>query len=165
MAVIVEDGTIIVGANSFVSLARAKEYNVERGRSLTGSDDVIEGQIVLACDYIKLREPDIIGFRTYGRLQELPFPRENLYVHGEYLPSIEIPQEIQNAQCELVWVINQGIDILRTVHEAPLKRRKTGPLEKEWFGPAGAVEMPAVMQWLQLFLLDTSMYRLRVERI
>jgi hypothetical protein len=165
MALIIEDGTgDDPTANSFGTLTEIREYNASRGRAALGADGEVEGFAIRAMDYIIAREPDMLGFRTFGLDQPLPYPREDVWIAGEYLGNQEIPQQLINAQAELVWAIHSGIDLMPNIHEAPLKRRKVGPLEREWFAPAGPPEFPIVMSWLRPLLLDSG-FTLRTVRI
>lgn len=55
MALIVEDGTGLVNAESYVSVADYKTYHVNRGIGVAGSDLDIERRLRLATEYIDLR--------------------------------------------------------------------------------------------------------------
>jgi hypothetical protein len=166
MALVIEDGD---GgdptANSYATLVEIRAYNTARGRTLDAVDGTVEAQAILAMDYIEFQEPNMQGYRTFGSVQPLSFPRENIIIGGDYLPNDEIPVALKNAQAEMTWQIDQGVIPFKTITTAGLKRRKTGPLEKEWFeGEPSQPSIPYVDRWLEPFLISIG-FDLRVERV
>lgn len=166
MALVVETGSgSNPAANSYATLLEIRAYNTARGRTLDVVDATVEAQAILAMDYIEFQEPNMQGWRTFGSDQPLSFPRENIIINGDYLPNNEIPTQIKNAQAEMTWQIDQGVIPFKTITTAALKRRKTGPLEKEWFeGEPSQPSIPYVDRWLEPFLISIG-FDLRVERV
>lgn len=154
-------------ATSYADLAFIRAYQAARGRAYTSgdvADAIADSQAILAMDYLASLEGDMQGSRVFGADQPLAFPRDDVYLYGELLANDEIPLVLMNAQAELVWQIKAGVNLFPTVQGAQVKRRKTGPLETEWFAPGEAPAMPAVMAWLGLLLNESGM-SLRVVRI
>lgn len=100
---IIEDGSIVTNADSYISVADAQTFIDARGLSVT----ITEGLLYQAMD--SLNTLDYKGFRTDASLQALPFPRSGIYLSdNRLLPSDEIPQELIDAQCWLAYYIDSG---------------------------------------------------------
>lgn len=104
MAIVVEDGSIISGANSFISLADANTYFTANGNPTQWSgatDPVKEGALLAGAKYLRLK------FTYKGSLEDLtqalPFPRSEFFdSEGRTLCGTGvIPQDVIDAQCEL----------------------------------------------------------------
>jgi hypothetical protein len=102
---IVEDGTGLATANSYVSLATATTYNDLRGNVLwaaaSESDKVVA--LIRATDYLdtrwkwqSVRDTDT---------QALQFPRESLYNTDGADVSGTVPMELEDACCEYALVV------------------------------------------------------------
>ena len=100
MALIIENGSIVDNANSFVTAAEMVAYAALRGVTITADTTTQEQQIILAMDYLVSREQSMKGTRV-SDLQELPYPRFNVRYNGYYITGSEIPKELKNAQIEL----------------------------------------------------------------
>lgn len=72
---IVEDGTGLATANSYVSLAEANTYFSVRNLLWTGSDSVKEMALVQASEYITARWEPVLKGRRLSIEQSLAFPR------------------------------------------------------------------------------------------
>lgn len=122
MAVIVEDGSCVEGANSYLSVADFKTYADARGLSYDGkSDDEIGQALIRATSWIDATyRTRFSGVRTYGALQSLQWPRKaGSIVNGQYVPdaylttvtdvegipiaTTEIPSAIKNAAAEAAY--------------------------------------------------------------
>lgn len=167
MALVVEDGSgSNPSANSYAALAFLRAYNVDRGRAYASgdvNDATATAQAIVAMDYIEALEPEMNGSRV-AATQPLAYPRNNVYLYGELFPSDEIPVQLQKAQAELAWQVKSGVILFPTTQGQPIKRKKTGPLEKEFFEAATLPSIPYVDQWLSV-LLGGSPSALRVVRV
>lgn len=164
MALVVEDGSgANANANSYADLAFIRAYNLARGREFTDDDDLGIARALLAMDY--LQSLAYQGSRTFGQDQPLEWPRENVWLYGDWFANDAIPVQLKNAQAELAWQVQSGIVLFPTQSGQQVKRRKIGQLEREFFGPAADTPfMPAVNAWLAP-LLETTGMALRVERV
>lgn len=98
MALIVEDGTGVVNANSYSSLEYADEYFTLTGNSAWGGGATQKEQaLILATRYIETFEYQ--GVRQFPEIQLLKFPRKYVYVDGVVQDGI-VPRGIKNACCE-----------------------------------------------------------------
>jgi hypothetical protein len=106
VAFIVEDGTVVVGANSYVSLEYAATYLAARGYTLwadmASPGDAQESALIIATSYIdtvyRFRFP---GTRKMGRGQRLEWPRADAEdIYGDVIADDVIPTELMDAVCE-----------------------------------------------------------------
>ena len=101
MTVLVEDGTGVVGANSYASEDDFDQYCEDRNYTVTVGDTeaaLIRGTGILDGIYRK----SYPGTRAWGRDQPLQWPRMNATdAEGEEIAIDEIPQEIIDATCEI----------------------------------------------------------------
>jgi hypothetical protein len=105
MALVVEDGTIVAGANSYNSLAELRAYASSRGVTL-GVDSVIEAQSLQAMDY--LESLNYKGTPVEPDVQDLTFPRTGIHLDGRYLAADTIPKNLKSAQAQLVIELVNG---------------------------------------------------------
>ena len=74
--IIVEDGSVVAGANSYVTEAELTTYAADRGITLTAATDVL---LIKAMDYIE--SLSFIGTK-FSEGQSLQWPRSNVYIDG-----------------------------------------------------------------------------------
>lgn len=133
MALVIEDGTQVAGANSFVTRAEVIAYASARGVTLPDTD-ATDVHAVNAMDYLAAQ-----CFRGSVALatQALPFPRKGL-IDGDDAEGyvFTIPAGIKQAQLQLALDSANGIKLLASSNPtAEVKRVKVGPLEREFFAP------------------------------
>ena len=125
MSLIVEDGTIVANANSYVTTAYAINYLAERGLSFTDeTESYLEELAVQAKDW--LEQQSFIGIRA-TRDQVLQWPRDYVCIDGfDYLRA-NIPSYLLYSQVEVMYAIDSG--------DSPLSNRtlfkeevKVGPI-------------------------------------
>lgn len=104
MALIVEDGSRVPGANTYVSLQGFKDWADARGIHYD-SDSHVTQYIFRAMDYIETLS--FIGFRE-TETQSLQWPRVNVVIDGFSLDASTIPVELKNAVYETVKAIIDG---------------------------------------------------------
>lgn len=135
MTLIVEDGTIVADANSYISLSELRSFALSFGVTLSTDDSELEADALKAMQY--LMNQNYKGERV-SKDQELDWPRKNVYLYGFEIEETTIPRDLKSAQSELVIQLHNSVDILPTVTERQLKSKTTGPLKKEWFGTEGS---------------------------
>lgn len=99
MALIIEDGTGVAGANSFVTDLEYTDYATSRGLTIGADTATREVELILSMDYLFSRELDLQGERT-SDTQENIYPRQNVFIRNIRLASDSIPIELKNAQIE-----------------------------------------------------------------
>ena len=125
--------TTIGGAasDSYGTLAEYQAYGAAMGWTLSGVDATDEQYMRRATLYID-REYNFVGMRQY-QTQALEFPR--LYgglVNDWPLDPDTIPTDIKNAEFELAFLIQGGLDPFATVEGViAAERVKAGPVESD----------------------------------
>jgi hypothetical protein len=109
---IVEDGTFVTNANSFVTDAEFKTYANIRNFDLPATQPDREALLILAMDYLSGKELMMKGRRT-EETQALMYPREDVYIYNAKLLKTVIPSQIKNAQMELAAQANES-SLLKT---------------------------------------------------
>lgn len=132
MALVVEDGTIVAGANSYVDVASARSYACARGMSLSDDDLTLEAQLIVAMDYLESLRDKYQGTKTEPGIQELQWPRQDVVIDCEELDPNTIPVELQKAQCQLAVEQEAGAILFPTESGKFVTREKVGPLETEF---------------------------------
>lgn len=182
---VLEDGTGKADASTYVAAQVLRDYAEARGVELAEAGDagdlLVDIMAVKAMDYIEMHRRRFLGWR-FTKVQRLSFPREgipaeyngfgysneavngfeNILVPGiEYMPVAPLPQELMDAQCELVMQVKAGIELVVTkTTDSFLKRRKLGPLEREFAQIVGTYTiptMPRVSALLDPFLKPIAM--------
>lgn len=128
---IVEDGTGLSTAQSYISVANADTYHTAHGNTTwTGVDALKEAALVRATQALDARY-DWPGFRLVST-QALDWPRYDAYDVDGYILS-DVPQGIKDALCEmaLLELVTPG-ELTESV-EVSVKREKVGALETEYF--------------------------------
>jgi hypothetical protein len=87
MAIVVETGEIVDGANSYVSEADLTSFATARGVTLTGDEEAL---LIQAMDYIE--SLSYKGLKK-TRDQDLQWPRSGVYIDSYYLDNDVIPEE------------------------------------------------------------------------
>lgn len=133
MTLIIEDGTEVTNANSYVTLAEARAYALARGVTLSATDSVVEILVIKAMDYLESFDNDFKGMRADSE-QTLSWPRIYAYRNdGSEYPAI--PKELKNAQCQLILDSN-SFDIdpnrLLTDKGQRIKERVEGAIDVEY---------------------------------
>jgi len=95
MTIVVEDGSIVSGANSYVTYAEFVAFALLRGVTVTATQP--DGEVFLFNAMDDLQGRNWMGWRV-SEDQELDFPRSNIWRDGYTLPSDEIPTELKNGQ-------------------------------------------------------------------
>ena len=98
MALVVEDGTLVSGADSYVTLAEFKAWADKRGVTY-GTDSAVTQQIYRAMDYIE--GLNFIGEKS-DENQALQWPRDQVVIDGYYIDSAEMPNELKVAVYESI---------------------------------------------------------------
>jgi len=119
--IIVEDGSLVANANSYVTTAELSTYASARGVTITGTAADL---LIQAMDYIESR--NFIGYR-YTQDQALQWPRSYVYIDGFMVAITTIPQLLKDAQCEVALAIDAGNNPLVTL-ERDTKSETVGPV-------------------------------------
>ena len=107
---IVENGSIIAGANTYVTLAEYTAY--AEGFGVTVEDtNAFKVQLIKAAQYIASKESQLMGDMV-ERYQPLSYPRNNLTDLDNFSwQNNEIPTLVKNCQMSLALDIQAGEDL------------------------------------------------------
>lgn len=133
MAIIVEDGTIVTNANSFVTRDEYIAYAASLGVTIA-ADEAADVQLVKAGEFIAGKESQLKGDLT-DRDQPMPYPRYNLTLENFHWSSNEIPRQAILCQMQLALDINAGIDLYNLPQSdgtAVKRERVEGAVEVEY---------------------------------
>lgn len=144
MALVKEDGSIVSGANTYVTAAELTAYGASRGITFVGDVEVL---LLKAMDYFESLDGRFKGERT-NRDQPLSWPRGGAVVEGWSWSSDEIPRQVIAAQMNLAIEIGDGHDPLNpTVDQLPIvKKRVEGAVEVQYANPGKAVKVSKTQQ-------------------
>jgi len=133
IVVIVEDGTGVANANSYMTVEAVRIYAANRGFELSTDDDVVAAQLIRGFDYVETKECEFQGERVY---LESAFPRSGVVINGVEIADNAIPNLLTSAIGQLVIAQNNGIDIMPNFVAADyVIKEKTGPLETTYADP------------------------------
>ena len=98
MAFLVEDGTGIASANSYVSIADADTYHTDRGNTgWTGTDAVKQAALIEATDYVESHYRWATGVKASSG-NGLGWPRSGAVdVYGYNLAANAVPDKVKQA--------------------------------------------------------------------
>jgi len=137
MSFVIEDGSGLPNANSYLSVAAADTYHVDYSGSTdwSGADNTAkERALRLATQYLDVRFNNRWKGVRVSQSQALAWPRSNVTnSDGCYLSSNEIPAAIKEATAESALRIILGDDLLGVIAAPGLiasETKKIGPLEK-----------------------------------
>ena len=128
MALVVETGAVIEGANSYVSLDDANEYLTDRDIEVTLS----VGQLLRGADYINSFRTRYKGYKQSAITSNMQWPRAFAVIDDYLIRGDVIPDVIPDAQIEAALEFALGKDPLSTVDTRPIKREKVDVIEREY---------------------------------
>lgn len=102
---VIEDGSLVTGANSYITADGWDTWATERGISHSHSDEKIEHAILRAMDYFESLH--FIGLK-HTETQALQWPRDRVFIDHYDVDSDEIPKEVKNAMYELTKIELDG---------------------------------------------------------
>jgi len=156
---IVEDGTIVNDANSYVTVSYADSFHNDRANSSwTGTDAVKEAALIKATDYIEqVYEGRWVGYLVDND-QPLSWPRTynvNGSVYVDYDISGDIPKRLKQAVCILALESLSGE--LNPVLDRAVKREKVDVIEVEYMdGASDGKRRPAITGLLRPYLKGSA---------
>lgn len=107
---IVEDGSIVAGADSYVSLSDARTLAAKYGWELPADDTEAEQALRNGAGYVGLQEPSMCGSRV-SPSQELAYPRKNVTLYGFDVAQDSIPSQVIRAQVAAAVEYGVGTDV------------------------------------------------------
>lgn len=147
---IIEDGTIVADANTWITLAEWITYLALYGRVPTGTTDEQNVMLIKAQRAVSTRY--LFDGSRVAAAQTTVLPRNwSKPIKGFTIAANEIPQDFMDAQSELAWSIHEGSDPFAdatTGATGPVTgdMAKAGPVETEkTYGNGGSPFDPRSM--------------------
>jgi hypothetical protein len=133
MTLIVEDGTGVANANSYIDLTFLTAFASARGLTIPTVDATKEQYAILAMDYIE--SVRFCGSKVDSS-QSLQWPRTGVSIDGVDFAEDEIPLRLKDAQCQLVVALQAGILLwpkpITSSSEGVVIEKTVGPLTKKF---------------------------------
>lgn len=136
----IEDGSIVAGADSYVSLADARTLAAKYGKALPADDTEAEAALRNGAVYVGLQEPAMCGTRVSAS-QSLAYPRQGVCLYGFPVASNTIPSQVITAQVMAAVEYGAGTDVrAATDGRVTSLERVEGAVTVEYFnnGTTGA---------------------------
>lgn len=164
MPLIVEDGSGVPGANSYVTIEEAREYAASRGISFPANDAELEVLLVNGFDYVESFARRYQGAKAKAD-QETAWPRSGVVIEDYYLPSNIIPRQLKYAQIRAAEATGE-IDLMPVPSNGVVKE-KIDVLEFEYAEPSVGgeiLDIPKVMTHLDFLFYRGGGFRVKVVR-
>lgn len=107
MSIIVEDGSNVPDANSYVSLIDARAILAPLGQNLAVSDITAEQQLLNSMSYVEAFRAMYKGIKTTSS-QSLQWPRMGVVIDDDWIDNNVIPQDLINAQVFAAYEFSTG---------------------------------------------------------
>lgn len=160
MALTIETGSVVAGADSYISTTDATSYATARGVTLSASGSGLEVLCRKAYDW--LRDERQLWWR--GTRQSVSqtgsWPRTGAVQRGGLtVPDNTVPQAVKDAQCQLVLLLDSGEDIAPNFSRGgQVASRSVGPISTSFFQGAPADTLySTVMGFLWPYLRATPL--------
>lgn len=142
MALVIETGDGIPGANSYIDEAYATAYAIARGVQLPSDNALLDPLIVQACDYLETFRDQYIGVRASGR-QSLSWPRGSVIIDGSAYAVNELPELLKQAQAQAVIEVSTNGDLTPSVTGYAVRMEKVDVIQVEYAsGGGGTASQP-----------------------
>lgn len=128
MALIIEDGSVVVGANSYVTLNELTEYAAARKIELSTAEDDLIALLLESYDFVSTYEDYFAGIRVSPLEQTGAWPRKEVVVYGAQFPENEIPTLVKTAQIQIAVAASTGIALFPSQTSASVSRETVGPI-------------------------------------
>lgn len=159
MSLIIEDGSIVPNANSYVTVDEIKTYADLRNIEYPYSDSDMEANAILAMDYLQAQ---CYKGGMVETTQPLLWPRQYVYINNAEFPSDSIPTQLKNAQIELA-LAQANTSLLQDGTDTgdDVKREKVDNLETEYFegGKSYSFNSQRVNSYLNYLIEPFGAYR------
>lgn len=163
MALIVEDGSIVAGANSFISLADAEIMADDMGITIHSSSNHAETELRQAYYQLVRSYQNRLQGTIVSPAQTGIFPRYDVHANGYLVASDSIPVDVQRAQLEYANAIHKGADFNKTAGDQELKKFDVQGVYSEEYKDGSTARttprVPAVTQWLQPYMISGGLQR------
>lgn len=152
--IIVENGSLVSGANSYVTVAEFTQFCSDRNITIVSTYGDESELLIQAMDYFEQQPFKGIKFIE---TQALQFPRSDFWLDGYLTNSDAIPQLVKDAQITIAISIMQGNDPLSSLDRS-VKREVVDVLEIEYMDNAGpSVIIRSISNIMRKLVTSSSM--------
>lgn len=131
MALIIENGAGVIGANSYATVATVQATAAALGLDIEGTEAEIEPFVLKTMNYLESKRAEYQGHKV-SATQALQFPR-NLVVIDEYdWPNNQIPQNLIQALAYGTYYVSIGEDLQPINDSVGIVKAKVDVLEVEF---------------------------------
>jgi hypothetical protein len=167
MALIVENGSLVSGANSYVTLVEARAYASARGIALSAIDGDLEAVVLKAMDYLESFSDRFRG-TLVDRDQALAWPRAGVEIEDFTWASTEIPRQVISAELALIIEVHDGVDHINPVTpDMPvISERVEGAVEVKYANPGQQLKVSKTQKSqaiINLLLKNSGMFSIRSD--
>lgn len=150
---IIEDGSIVAGANSYATDDEFYAFANSQGYALPATQPDREALLIQAYYHMtSTYEPRMQGHRV-NKDQTGFMPRKGVYANGFYISSTEIPEDFKTAQYLTALAINDGVNTNAVKDSADLASFEVVGVYKESYQSGVSsptiAQMPAVSRTLR----------------
>lgn len=132
LPLVIEDGSIVAGAESYVTVSEFETYAAKRGITVSGVSTEL---LIKAIDYLETLQ--FTGTKR-TETQTLQWPRDNVYIDGYYIENTTIPAELKTAQIVAALTIDADNELLSNAVDRKTVREKVGDIEVEYAANSGS---------------------------
>jgi len=141
MAIIVEDGSIVAGANSYITIAGLVDfldnYDINLPNNIHDQAHLLQAKDVLESLWAQYK-----GEMVDPATQSLQWPRKNADLFGELIPETTIPQRLIDAQCWLAYYDHIGYTLEAISNGKIVLREKVDVIEREYADQGTSLAQP-----------------------
>jgi hypothetical protein len=157
---IVEDGTVVADANTFINLADARVKVEALGLTLSIDDDTANAQLTQGYYQLVRSYNNKLAGSLISAVQTGVMPRSGIYANGFLVDSDSIPNDFINAQLCYSDAINKDADMNATQSDQELAAFNLHGVVSEIYkansNARTTPNVPAVTQWLQAYLSNSG---------
>lgn len=125
---VIEDGSLVANANSYVALTDARSYATDRGLTLVTDDTTLTTYLIQATDYLEAQRGRYKGGKVDPG-QSLQWPRQDVEIDGNDWSTTAIPNELKQAQIRLAVELSAGNSLMPSRTGNFVVSEKVGSLE------------------------------------
>lgn len=167
MPLIIEDGSGVPGAQSYVTAAEAVAWVTARGLTLAGTEAEVEQRLLTAMDMVESYRSQFSGVKSSGGNQ-LQWPRMGVLLDGEPLEDNTIPTELKSALICFAYE-SQTTELQPTVSSQTTAKEKVDVIEVEYFNaqgrPASTPTFTKALAFLQPLLKSAGSFGVKLVRV
>lgn len=163
ITLIVEDGSVVDNANTFIDLTPARERSEALGLVISADDETAKSQLTQGYYQLIRSYQNRLKGNLVSQSQTGIYPRQGVHANGFTVPSNEIPADVIRAQLAYADSINRGSDMNQTASSQEVKSESLEGVGSKTYKDGSSRRttplVPAVTQWLQPYLKSNGLSR------